>query len=190
MKGSPHTIDIVVKNLLQCRRMSCKWNSLNKQILCFSLFCNTECWSFWGSETETEETEIKPEDIVASDILPTKVIEKDTETVDDKLYSHNEIHEMNKEEFEKKMEEAIKAHEIHHLSQESHFDDLGAHNADFDHEAFMGDEAKEFKNLTPSESKEKLSKIAIKIDKNGDNFIDVGELTNWIIETQNRSIVR
>ena len=156
------------------------------------MFCSTECWSFWGSETETEEieNEVKLDAVDASDILPTKVIEKDAEPVDDKQYSHDEIHEMNKEEFEKKMEEAIKAHEIHHLNQESHFDDLGIHNADFDHEAFMGDEAKEFKNLTPTESKEKLSKIAIKIDKNEDKFIDVGELTNWIIETQNRSIVR
>ena len=97
---------------------------------------------------------------------------------------------MNREEFVKKMEEAIKAHETHHLSQESHFDDIGLHNSDFDHEAFMGDEAKEFKNLTPEESKERLAKIVLKIDGNNDTFIDVGELTKWIIDTQNRSIVR
>ena len=158
------------------------------------MFCGTEGWSFWGSDsvTETEEidNEIKSDTEDVSDIIPTKVIVDDPESSDDKHYSHDEISKLNKEEFEKKMEEAIKAHEIHHLSQDSHFDDLGVHNADFDHEAFMGDEAKEFQNLTPSESKDKLNKIAVKIDKNKDKFIDVGELTNWIIETQNRSIVR
>ena len=158
------------------------------------MFCGTEGWSFWGSdsvkETEEIDNEIKSDTEDVSDIIPTKVIVDDPESSDDKHYSYDEISKLNKEEFEKKMEEAIKAHEIHHLSQDSHFDDLGVHNADFDHEAFMGDEAKEFQNLTPSESKDKLSKIAVKIDKNKDKFIDVGELTNWIIETQNRSIVR
>ena len=88
------------------------------------------------------------------------------------------------------MEEAIRAHEAHHLSHDSHFDDIGEHNVEFDHEAFMGDQAEEFKNLTPAESKEKLAKIATKIDTNADSSIDVEELTQWIVETQNRSIIR
>ena len=101
-----------------------------------------------------------------------------------------QIQTINKEEFEKKMKEAVKAHEAFHLSQESHFDDLGVHNAEFDHKAFLGDQAQEFKNLSPEESKEKLGTIALKIDANKDNFIDVDELTKWIKETQNRSIIR
>ena len=101
-----------------------------------------------------------------------------------------QIQTVNKEEFEKKMKDAVKAHEAFHLSQESHFDDLGVHNTEFDHEAFLGDQAKEFKNLTPEESKEKLGNIALKIDTNKDRFIDVEELTTWIKDTQNRSIIR
>ena len=54
----------------------------------------------------------------------------------------------------------------------------------------MGDEAEEFRHLTPEESKEKLSKIINKIDKNNDTFVDVDELTLWIKNTASRSATR
>ena len=37
-----------------------------------------------------------------------------------------------------------------------HFDD-DEHNPDYDHDAFLGDEADEFDKLTPEESKERLA---------------------------------
>ena len=54
----------------------------------------------------------------------------------------------------------------------------------------MGDEAEEFNNLTPEESKLKLSKIVKKIDVDNDTLIDPEELTIWIKETQKRSVLR
>lgn len=42
------------------------------------------------------------------------------------------------------------------LSDQEHYEGDG-HNADYDHEAFLGkDQAKEFDNLTPEESKRRL----------------------------------
>ena len=156
------------------------------------LVLNAQCWSFWGSDEESEEVEQIDSKVETSDdsLSDQKEGEPSSDSNTQTHYTLEEINQMNREEFVKKMEEAIKAHETHHLSQESHFDDIGLHNSDFDHEAFMGDEAKEFKNLTPEESKERLAKIVLKIDGNNDTFIDVGELTKWIIDTQNRSIVR
>ena len=43
------------------------------------------------------------------------------------------------------------------LSGEEHFGDDDEHNPDYDHEAFLGDEAKEFDDLSPEESKERLA---------------------------------
>lgn len=52
------------------------------------------------------------------------------------------------------------------LSTEQHYDENAAHNSEYDHEAFLGaDEAKEFNQLTPEESKARLGKIVDKIDK-------------------------
>lgn len=43
------------------------------------------------------------------------------------------------------------------LSEEPHAEE-GQHNAEYDHEAFLGkEEAKEFDKLTPDESKNRLS---------------------------------
>ena len=163
------------------------------------MICSSYSWSFWGSEEETEEKDdavredtnqqINSEKLDNPDSVETNKAEGAKEE-EGKKYTLDEINQMNKEELEKKMEEVVRAHEAHHLSQEHHFDELGEHNAEFDHQAFMGDEAQEFRNLTPEESKEKLSKIAVKIDTNDDKLIDVDELTKWIIDTQNRSVVR
>ena len=43
------------------------------------------------------------------------------------------------------------------LSDEIHFGDDEEHNPDYDHEAFLGEEAKEFDELSPEESKERLA---------------------------------
>ena len=148
-------------------------------------------WSFWGSDEEpAEEEKTVDEKVILDDDKEDKENENTNSDSYGEHFTIDQINQMNKEEIQKKLEETLRAHELHHLSQETHFDDIGDHNLDFDHEAFMGDEAKEFKNLTPEQSKEKLSKIALKIDKNGDKLIDVPELTQWIIDTQNRSVVR
>ena len=42
------------------------------------------------------------------------------------------------------------------LSDEDHFEG-DEHNLDYDHDAFLGEEADEFNNLSPEESKERLA---------------------------------
>ncbi|KAH8302429.1 hypothetical protein KR044_006390, partial [Drosophila immigrans] len=63
------------------------------------------------------------------------------------------------------------------------------HNAQYDHEAFLGaDEAKKFDELTPEESKRRLGMIVERIDEDKDGFITLAELKNWIKYTQRRYI--
>ena len=157
------------------------------------IIMNVQCWSFWGSDEEPEDSQKVVDSNIETDIEKEKVEASDnSENSPDSQthYTLDEINQMNREEFVKKMEEAIKSHETHHLSQESHFDDIGVHNAEFDHDAFLGDEAREFKNLSPEESKNRLANIFLKIDTDNDTFIDGTELKKWIIDTQERSIVR
>lgn len=74
------------------------------------------------------------------------------------------------------------------LSDEVHFQD-GSHNPDYDHEAFLGeDEARTFDQLTPEESKERLSKIVDKIDGDKNGFVTEKELHDWIEYTQKKYI--
>jgi len=73
------------------------------------------------------------------------------------------------------------------LSKEEHFDN-SEHNADYDHEAFLGEEAKTFEDLSPEESKERLAIIVDKIDKDKNGFVSEKELQNWIKFTQKRYI--
>ncbi|XP_067132074.1 calumenin-A-like [Centruroides vittatus] len=75
------------------------------------------------------------------------------------------------------------------LSNEKHYGDNDEHNTVYDHEAFLGeDEAKSFDNLSPEESKERLSKIVDQIDKDKDQFVTQKELDEWIQYTQKRYI--
>ncbi|XP_059079403.1 calumenin-B-like [Tigriopus californicus] len=75
------------------------------------------------------------------------------------------------------------------LSDKEHFHEGGSeHDADYDHEAFLGDEAHEFDDLTPEESQERLAKIVDKIDQDGDGFVTYEEMRNWIQFTQQRYI--
>lgn len=61
------------------------------------------------------------------------------------------------------------------------------HNPDYDHDAFLGpDDAKEFDELSPEESKERLGKIYDKIDQNKDGFVEENELRDWIKHVQRR----
>ncbi|XP_061081309.1 reticulocalbin-3 [Conger conger] len=78
---------------------------------------------------------------------------------------------------------------VHHhgdLSDHPHDDD---HGYQFDHEAFLGkDEAKTFDQLTPEESKDRLGKLAGRMDTDGDGLISHSELYQWIKHRQNRYI--
>ena len=51
------------------------------------------------------------------------------------------------------------------LSDKEHVHDGSGHDYEYDHEAFLGEEAHEFDQLTPEESQERLAAIVDKIDK-------------------------
>jgi hypothetical protein len=74
------------------------------------------------------------------------------------------------------------------LSDEIHFDpETSEHNAEYDHEAFLGqEEAEEFKNLSPEETRRRLRVIFGKIDVNKDSKVDSEELEKWIRHVANR----
>jgi len=74
------------------------------------------------------------------------------------------------------------------LSDEVHFDSNKEHNEDYDHEAFLGDQAKTFDDLTPEESKKRLAEIVVKIDKDKNGLVTETELQEWIKFTQRRYI--
>ncbi|XP_022909565.1 calumenin [Onthophagus taurus] len=75
------------------------------------------------------------------------------------------------------------------LSSQEHFNEEEQHNAQYDHEAFLGDEAKTFDQLPPEESKRRLGLIVDKIDYNKDGVINHEELRDWIRYTQKRYIM-
>ncbi|KYN06652.1 PREDICTED: calumenin-B [Cyphomyrmex costatus] len=62
------------------------------------------------------------------------------------------------------------------------------HNPAYDHEAFLGEEAKTFDQLTPEESTRRLGIIVDKIDKDSDGYVTQEELKDWIMYTQQRYI--
>lgn len=73
------------------------------------------------------------------------------------------------------------------LSGKEHFANE-VHNAEYDHEAFLGEESKTFDQLSPEESKRRLGIIVDKIDSNKDGFVSRDELKEWIRFTQKRYI--
>lgn len=74
------------------------------------------------------------------------------------------------------------------LSDEEHYHGGGEHNVDYDHEAFLGgdEQADEFDQLTPEESKARLTKIIERMDSNHDGNITETELKAWIFQSQHR----
>jgi len=70
------------------------------------------------------------------------------------------------------------------LSDKEHDD----YDHEYDHDAFLGDEAEEFDDLAPEESQRRLGLIVDKIDKNNDGKVSVEELQKWIKFTQDRYI--
>ncbi len=66
------------------------------------------------------------------------------------------------------------------MSSHKHFENE-EHNADYDHEAFLGDEAKAFDQLSPEESKERLGYVKtfglyFQFSKNDQEFFNPGKL--------------
>jgi hypothetical protein len=73
------------------------------------------------------------------------------------------------------------------LSDEKHYED-GQHDAEYDHEAFLGEESKKFDDLPPEEAKKRLGVIVEKIDKNQDKVVSKEELKDWIKHVSRRYI--
>lgn len=71
------------------------------------------------------------------------------------------------------------------LREKGHYVE-GKHNLEYDHNAFLGEEAKSFDQLSPEESKRRLGVIVDKMDHNKDGFVDQEELKDWITYTLKR----
>merc|ERR1711953_144344 len=155
-------------------------------ILCLSL---GQAW-FWSSDESSDTASEDPPDKAKEDSEVSDGVIQPEQGEANQL-SKEQLNTINRDEFERRLAETIKAHESHHLNTDSHLEaDDHDHDLEFDHQAFLGDEAEEFNNLTPEESKERLSKIVLKIDVDNDTLIDLEELTKWIKETQARSVLR
>ncbi|XP_067935590.1 calumenin-like isoform X2 [Watersipora subatra] len=68
---------------------------------------------------------------------------------------------------------------------------LNGHNAEYDHEAFLGREkAREFDHFSPEQSIQGLKVIVDKIDSNNDKKVTESELVAWIKYIQRRYITQ
>ncbi|KAL4225381.1 hypothetical protein ACF0H5_016070 [Mactra antiquata] len=75
------------------------------------------------------------------------------------------------------------------LSKQDH-DVEGEHNNDYDHDAFLGEaEARDFEDLSPEESKDRLAIIVDKIDRDHDQFVTEDELQQWIQYVQKKYVI-
>ncbi|KAI3388225.1 hypothetical protein SNEBB_006326 [Seison nebaliae] len=75
------------------------------------------------------------------------------------------------------------------LSEHDHFEGE-EHNAEFDHEAFLGkEEAEEYGSLGTEEVKKRLEIIFGKIDKDHDGEVSKKEMTDWIRYVQQRYVL-
>ncbi|XP_028409497.1 calumenin-like [Dendronephthya gigantea] len=82
-----------------------------------------------------------------------------------------------------------RVHEQQPLSGEEHYQSNKQHNAEYDHEAFLGNEQKAtFDQLSPEESLRRLGILVDKIDRDGDKKITEEELKFYIDHTQKRYI--
>jgi len=85
--------------------------------------------------------------------------------------------------------ESINSPHEHKLSEKEHFGAEDHHNADYDHDAFLGrEEAQTFDELSPEESKQRLGKIVDRIDKDKDGKVTNQELREWIQFVQKRYV--
>lgn len=75
------------------------------------------------------------------------------------------------------------------LSDEEHFGEGHEHNPEYDHEAFMGEEAHDFDTLSPEESKARLAQIVDKMDADNDGSVSKAELRDWIHRSQKKYIL-
>ncbi|KAF5888374.1 reticulocalbin-1-like, partial [Clarias magur] len=87
----------------------------------------------------------------------------------------------------------VRKDRIHHeaeLSRKPHEEKhADRQSLQFDHEAFLGkEEAKTFDQLSPEESRDRLSKIVDRIDSDTDGFITADELKFWIKRVQKRYV--
>ena len=163
-----------------------KFRNLTSRVFIFLLCLSVSQAWFWSSDESSEslteeaadETEEESEDVIKP------------EPGEAPQLSQEQLNVANREEFERRLTETLKAHESLHLNTDSHLAADHDHDLEFDHQAFLGEEADQFKTLTAEESKERLSKIVLKIDVNNDTLIDLEELTKWIKDTQARSVLR
>lgn len=74
-----------------------------------------------------------------------------------------------------------------HVRVKDHYKDDGSHNNEFDHQAILGSKskAKEFDQLSDEESKRRLKLLVTKggMDANGDGYVDMIELIEWIVKS-------
>lgn len=85
----------------------------------------------------------------------------------------------------------LKAAAVPEVKQEKEHFAEGDHKATFDHDAFVGkEEALEYQNLTPDQSKERLGKLLPVIDKDNDGQITEHELREHIKFMQKRYIMK
>uniref|UniRef100_A0A224XN57 Reticulocalbin-3 n=1 Tax=Panstrongylus lignarius TaxID=156445 RepID=A0A224XN57_9HEMI len=73
------------------------------------------------------------------------------------------------------------------LSNYQHYDG-DHHNTEYDHEAFLGEDAKTFDQLSPDESRRRLGSIVDKIDSDSDGYVSHPELKDWIRYTQQKYV--
>ena len=73
------------------------------------------------------------------------------------------------------------------LAEDQHYVN-SEHNREYDHKAFLGEEADDFDELSPEESKRRLALIVDKIDSNSDGFVSLDELKQWIHISQKKYI--
>lgn len=159
-----------------------------------------KAWGWFWSDDDTQEednvaTTKQPDEVKTEELFPAnpvRVLVSQTGESDGVLGSAQQAADLTMASLQAKMEEVIDAHAADMnnkaLSDQIHFGENGEHNADYDHEAFLGEEAIQFKNLTLEETLERLGQIVNRIDVNNDTLVDVVELTNWIKMTQQRSV--
>lgn len=67
--------------------------------------------------------------------------------------------------------------------------DVNDGDYEYDHDAFLGDQAEYFDSLSPEESQRRLGLLCDKIDIDGDGMISQEELRRWIRYVQEKEIL-